>query len=106
MQVLDEQVDVYLRYMPKKQAEVASNKILAPMPGLLRSVAVKAGQLVCRPIALPLPLSLSLPARVHPRAPSLPSLSSLSSLPTLPALSSPFHLHLSFFLAPLQVLLL
>ena len=46
VQVLDRNMADLWHYMPEKVAVDVSNKVIAPMPGIVKSVAVQQGQMV------------------------------------------------------------
>ena len=43
---MDEEMASYKKLMPEKHVEDLSNMVIAPMPGLVKSIAVKVGQKV------------------------------------------------------------
>ena len=44
VQVLDKHVADFVAYMPEKVQPDLSSQVIAPMPGVVKSVAVKEGQ--------------------------------------------------------------
>ena len=45
--VLEKRMAEYMHYMPEKVAQDTSTMVIAPMPGIVKSIAVEVGQPVC-----------------------------------------------------------